>query len=325
MMSGILATTRRAPIVGSMRSCYSEMQPKQGLNIHQVIFQNPIRMRRLRMSACYASLTSTIKNILEDAGTSTSVMMRCYEALAKSGEEQAQFVMEQAQKVGYLSDKLVKAQEERERKVEDLSDKLAKAQEEREHANVSLERVKLAEEVAKSRTMDRMRDLGMMHARGILEIAELYETPLQNIKPSKDPKDVEVKRYRLWKAILETRPNLAMCLEEAGYKVSEAARQIDSIYRTLNSKMHNNSGPESSESLGGINLYRSGDMTDNQVNILACICKEYYIRYNIVSAAFNIVDEYPGISDPLVRTQWENSVQRRKKQIAAKPKFSKPI
>ena len=115
-----------------------------------------------------------------------------------------------------------------------------------------------------------------------------------------------------------------MCLEEAGYKVSEAARQIDAIYRTLNSKMHLPSpGPESSESLGGINLYRSGDMTDNQVNILACICKEYYIRYNIRSPEFNIVDEYPGISDPLVRIQWENSVQRRKKQIAAKPKLSK--
>ena len=200
MMSVISATTRRASIVVSMSSCYSAIQPKQGLFIHQVIFPNPIRMRRcLRQSACYASVAS-IKNILEDAGTPTSVIMRCYEVLAESEEKHAQFVMKQARKVGYLTDKLLKAQEER------------------EHANVSLERVKLAEEVAKSRTMDRMRDLGMMHARGILEIAELYETPLQNIKPSKDPKDVEVKRYRLWKAILETRPTLAVCLEEAGYK-----------------------------------------------------------------------------------------------------------
>ena len=167
----------------------------------------------------------------------------------------------------------------------------------------------LAVEVATNRTMDQMRDLGMLHARGVLEYAEMEQRRgISGKRPA---------RKKLWDAILERKPKLKSCLEQqSGWGMGEISGQIESLYRNLNGRMHRVATPQyTARSRDGIVLQDGGPgsgLSSIQINALICICEAFFIRYTPYDVNMSPQVGSDGINTTSVADLWKLEQDERK-------------
>ena len=268
-------------------------------------------LSRPKASLAYSSLTSEIKHVLQAANVSPEIVSKCYELISEELQQRTEFWSAKLEKARDAKDAVWNDLQEKfndlQEKSNDLQKKSNDLQEKTElwsvklqKAQVELGNLTLAKEVALNRTIELMRENNMLHARGILEFAE---KSMKAIFMGDTPD-----RPSLWKGILLERPELAACLEkEAGWSRHSAHKEIDALYRNLNSRMHNLVRPEDS-SRRSIHLQLGGGgsgLSSTQVQGLACICRSFYIRYQINDESGVNVYSYEGISDRAIKQQWE--------------------
>ena len=175
----------------------------------------PERPAGLRTPVCRASLADRVDELLEAARVPKKTRDHCrHEVVLEllAAEQTLNAAGRRAEEAGRRAEEAGRRAENTSQKLVAVGEKLAEAQ--------------VAAEVAKARTMDVMRERGMVHARGVLEVAELYERPLH-------PQAAKG-RTALWQAILRERPVLAACLHaRAGWAPHQAPREIEALYRNL--------------------------------------------------------------------------------------------
>ena len=170
------------------------------------------------------SFTADVKQVLIKGGVPPEVILQVYELME---EERQRLTVEMQKTSAEMHLKLFESQE----KLVETTREVVEAKTEVAAAEKKLGEMALAEEIAKSRTMDLMREKCMVNARGILEVAEFFERPLHKCQDDS--------RVTLWRAILSERFRLAQCLQaNAGWSLKQAPQEIDALYRNLNSRMH---------------------------------------------------------------------------------------
>ena len=167
-------------------------------------------------------------------------------------------------------------------------------------------------------SLDRIRELGLVHARGIIEWAESRARRI-------DPARVGMSRFELWADIIKKNPHLRDCLTTAGWPPQTLTSNMLGLYASLSTDIHRDATPRVSNTIGGIviSLNDSGaGVNATNGKVLLCLARSNYIRASLSGADGEVIESSPGLSKKKQAKAYareERAFSREQRRTADKP------
>ena len=169
-------------------------------------------------------------------------------------------------------------------------------------AQVELRDAEKARMEAERLVGEKMQELGIAHARGIIEYAELRAK-------RNDPKLSTLARPALWEIILRADRKLRTGLQKAGWHPGKMSANIDGLFESLSEKILLTRHPRESHALGGVVIPvgpRSPGPAPIEAQVLMHVARANFIRATFIEGDGTIVAESQDINAPTSRKPLKN-------------------